>query len=163
MRRSPTPSSASGSVDATGLPRGCTNLKLHQLTRRVARHYDRVVAAAGLTTAQYSLLSHVVLLGPMRPGLLAQRMEMDASTLTRNLQALVAQGWIVVGAGDDARSRHVTATDAGRAKRVEAQRQWKRAQLALNARLGAARVAQLHGLLDECLALINEPDASPAD
>ena len=48
---------------------------------------------------------------------------MDASTLTRNLQPLVAQGWLEVGAGDDARSRFVTATEAGRIKRVEAQRE----------------------------------------
>ena len=44
------------------------------------------------------------------------------------------------------------ATEAGRAKRAEAQREWKQAQLALNARLGEARVAALHALLDECLA-----------
>ena len=137
-------------------PRGCTNLKLRQLTRRVSQHYDRIVAQADLKTTQYSLLSHVVQLGPIRPGDLAQRMEMDASTLTRSLQPLVAQGWVEVGAGDDARSRFVTATEAGRAKRVEAQREWKRAQLALNERLGVAKVAQLHTLLDECLALMNE-------
>ena len=137
-------------------PRGCTNLKLRQLTRRVSQHYDRIVGVAGLKTTQYSLLSHVVPLGPIRPGDLAARMEMDASTLTRNLQPMAAQGWVEVGAGDDARSRFVTATDAGRAKRAEAQREWKRAQLALNERLGTAKVAQLHQLLDECLVLMSD-------
>ncbi len=137
-------------------PRGCTNLKLRQLTRRVSQHYDRIVGVAGLKTTQYSLLSHVVQLGPIRPSDLAARMEMDASTLTRNLQPMAAQGWVEVGAGDDARSRFVTATDAGRAKRAEAQREWKRAQLALNERLGTAKVAQLHQLLDECLALMSD-------
>ncbi|MEO8808133.1 MAG: MarR family winged helix-turn-helix transcriptional regulator, partial [Burkholderiaceae bacterium] len=81
---------------------------------------------------------------------------MDASTLTRNLQPLVAQGWVEIGPGDDGRSRFVTATDAGRDKRVQAQREWKRAQLALNERLGVATVAQLHELLDHCLALMNQ-------
>jgi DNA-binding MarR family transcriptional regulator len=141
---------------ADAAPRGCTNLKLRQLTRRVSQHYDRIVGVAGLKTTQYSLLSHVVQLGPIRPGELAARMEMDASTLTRNLQPMVAQGWVEVGAGDDGRSRFVVATEAGRAKRVEAQREWKRAQLALNERLGTAKVAELHRLLDECLALMAE-------
>ena len=81
-------------------------------------------------------------------------MEMDASTLTRNLQPLVAQGWVEVGPGDDGRSRFVTATAAGRDKRTDAQREWKRAQLALNERLGVATVARLHELLDECLTLM---------
>jgi DNA-binding MarR family transcriptional regulator len=142
-------------------PRGCTSLKLRQLTRRVSQLYDRFVGAAGLKTTQYSLLSHVIKLGPVRPGELALCLDMDASTLTRNLQPLVVQGWVEVGAGDDARSRLVTATAAGRTKRSEAQREWKRAQLALNERLGAAKVAQLHALLDDCLGLMNDVSGDP--
>ena len=138
-------------------PTGCTNFRLRRLTRRVTRHYDRIVGAAGLKTTQYSLLSHVVALGRVRPGELARRMDMDASTLTRNLQPLVAQGWVEVGAGDDGRTRVVAVTAAGRAKRDQAQREWKRAQSALDDRLGEARVAQLHALLDDCLALLDEP------
>ena len=133
-------------------PQGCTNLKLRQLTRLVTRHYDHYTAAAGLKTTQYSLLSHVEKLGPIRPGDLARCMQMDASTLTRNLQPLVAQGWLVVGAGEDARSRLVEVTAAGRAKRAEGQRAWKQAQLALNARLGTEQVAALHALLDAGIA-----------
>ena len=88
-------------------PQGCTNLKLRQLSRAVTRHYDAYVAPTGLKNTQYSLLSHVVLLGPMRPGELAARMKLDPSTLTRNLQPLVAAGWVEQGPGDDARSRSV--------------------------------------------------------
>ena len=84
---------------AQAAPRGCTNLKLRQLTRRVSQHYDRIVGAAGLKTTQYSLLSYVTRLGPARPGDIAAAMEMDASTLTRNLQPLVANGWVEVGPG----------------------------------------------------------------
>nr|WP_157615326.1 MarR family winged helix-turn-helix transcriptional regulator [Rhizobacter sp. Root404] len=142
---------------ASSSPLGCSSFKLRQLSRRVSQHFDQIVGAAGLKTTQYSLLSHVVTLGPVRPGDLAAAMEMDASTLTRNLQPLVAQGWVEVGPGDDGRSRFVTATDAGRDKRVEAQREWKRAQLAFNEQVGAARVARLHALIDECLAAMNEP------
>lgn len=49
-------------------PQGCTNLKLRELARVVTRHYDAYVAPTGLKNSQYSLLSHVVLLGPIRPG-----------------------------------------------------------------------------------------------
>ncbi|MDE2298559.1 MAG: winged helix-turn-helix transcriptional regulator [Burkholderiales bacterium] len=140
---------------APELPVGCSSFKLRQLSRRVSQHFDRIVGSTGLKTTQYSLLSHIVRLAPVRPGDLAAHMEMDASTLTRNLQPLVAQGWVVVGPGDDGRSRCVTVTPAGRAKRAQAQREWKRAQLALNERLGVANVARLHALLDECLASMN--------
>jgi DNA-binding MarR family transcriptional regulator len=136
-------------------PQGCTNLKLRQLSRAVTRHYDAYVAPTGLKNSQYSLLSHVVLLGPLRPTDLAARMKIDASTLTRNLQTLVAAGWVEQGPGDDARSRSVIATEAGRAKRAEAQRAWKQAQLALNARLGNERVLALHALIDDCLEALD--------
>jgi DNA-binding MarR family transcriptional regulator len=144
-------------------PRGCTNLKLRQIARRVSRHYDAYVGATGLKTTQYSLLSHVVLLGPIRPSDLAARMQLEASTLTRNLQPLVAQGWVELRPGEDARSRLVVATESGAAKRVEAQRAWKQAQLALNERLGGERVAQLHALIDECLQRLDVDDRGDDD
>ncbi|MCW5662396.1 MAG: winged helix-turn-helix transcriptional regulator [Piscinibacter sp.] len=136
-------------------PQGCTNLKLRQLSRAVTRHYDAYVAPIGLKNTQYSLLSHVVVLGPLRPGELAARMKLDPSTLTRNLHPLVAAGWVELGPGEDARSRLVSATEAGRAKRAEAQKAWKQAQMALNARLGEARVVALHALIDDCLLALD--------
>ena len=142
-------------------PRGCTNLKLRQLTRAVTRHYDAHVAATGLKNTQYSLLSHVVLLGPIQPSELAARMKLDASTLTRNLQPLIARGWIEMGAGADGRSRSLSATAAGRDKRAEGQRAWKQAQLALNARLGEAQVAGLHALIDDCLSRLEAGEETP--
>ncbi|RQP25702.1 MarR family winged helix-turn-helix transcriptional regulator [Piscinibacter terrae] len=140
------------------VPKGCTNLKLRQLSRAVTRHYDAYVAPTGLKNTQYSLLSHVVLLGPLKPSELAARMRVDASTLTRNLQPLVAQGWVTQGPGEDARSRLVEATQAGRDKRAEAQRAWKQAQLALNARLGDERIVALHQLIDDCMAVLDAAD-----
>jgi DNA-binding MarR family transcriptional regulator len=138
---------------ATALkPRGCTHFKLRQLSRAMTRHYDAYVAATGLKITQYSLLSNVVQQGPIQPVELARQMKLDASTLTRNLQPLLAQGWLEVGPGADARSRSIVATGAGRAKQAEAHRSWKQAQLALNAQLGDARVARLHELIDACLS-----------
>jgi DNA-binding MarR family transcriptional regulator len=135
-------------------PQGCTNFKLRQLTRLVSQHCEPHFAAAGLKTTQYSLLSHIDHLGPIAPGELARRMDLDASTLTRNLQPLIAGGWVEMGPGEDARSRLVQVTPAGRAKRQATKADWKRAQLSLNETLGDERVLRLHALLDECLELL---------
>ena len=135
-----------------GSPRGCTHFKTRQLSRLLSRHYDAELAPSGLKTTQYSLLSHVQHLGPVAPGELARQMGLDASTLTRNLQPLLAAGWLQQDAGPDARTRSVTLTDAGRAKRAEAHRGWKAAQLKINALLGDDRVAALHALIDDCTA-----------
>jgi len=140
--------------NAENKPQGCTNFKLRQLARRVSQHYDAEVAKAGLKTTQYSLLSHVLRLGPIRPGDLAQAMTLDASTLTRNLKPIVDAGWLTLSAGKDGRSRLVQITDAGREKRAEAQRHWKAAQEGLNQLLGVERVRAIHALVDESLDLL---------
>lgn len=140
------------------MPRGCTNFKLRQLLRAVARHYDAELAQAGLKGTQFSLLSHVVGMEPVQPADLARRMGLDASTLTRNLRVMIDEGWVEQGPGKDARSRLITATPAGRAKHTEARRHWKRAQLGLNDRLGTAQVAALHQLIDHGLGVLVDED-----
>lgn len=145
-------------------PQGCTNLKLRQLGRLVARHYEVHLGPTGLKGTQYSLLSYVVKLGPLRAGDLAAAMHLDASTLTRNLQPLVQQGWVRIDAdAGDARGRVVEVTAAGRALRQRAQRAWKQAQIELNARLGEGRVAALHALIDDFTAVLADAPEEAAD
>lgn len=144
-------------------PQGCTNLKLRQLMRRVAQHYDEEVGKTGLRGTQYSLLSYVVKLGPIRAVDLALEMKVTTSTLSRNLQPLIAAGLLAVGPGADARSRLITATEEGKAKRVEAQRKWRVAQEGINHKLGAQRVVALHALIDEAMELLAPLDGEHND
>jgi DNA-binding MarR family transcriptional regulator len=141
-------------------PQGCTNLKLRQFMRRISQYYDAEMAAAGLKSTQYSLLSWIDKRGPMRPGELAAGLKMDASTLTRNLKPLVDAGWILVSAGEDARSRRVSLTPAGRDKRAEAQRRWKLAQDGINRLLGVKQVAALHALIDASMDKLEALDSA---
>lgn len=151
-------------LHAKAAPQGCTHLQLRQLMRRVARLYDAELAQAGLKTTQFSLLTALDRLGPAQPGQLARQLRLQPSTLTRNLQPLVAAGWVVQGPGSDGRSRLVQLTEAGRAKRAEARQRWRSAQLELNRLLGDARVAALHALLQESLALLApEPPEAAED
>ncbi len=142
-------------------PTGCTNLKLKQASRLVSRHYEAYLAPTGLLKTQYSLLSFVVKMGPVRCTDLATAMQLGASTTTRNLQPLAARGLLQLSPGADARSRLVQATADGIALREQAQKAWKRAQLALNAQLGANRVAALHALLDGCIEDLTHTEATP--
>lgn len=145
---------------AAAAPRGCTSFKLRALTRRVGQHYDQALAGVGLKTTQYTLLSHVFHSGPMGSATLAASMALSASTLSRNLRPLILAGWLELRAGEDARSHLVAITEAGRAKRSEAQRRWRAAQEALNQRLGLPMVAALHRLIDEAMPLL-EPTGEP--
>lgn len=156
---------------ATAQPRGCTNFKLRSLTRQVTQRYDAELSKAGLKGTQFSLLSCVDRLGPIQPSELAHTMSMDASTLTRNLRPLLDAGWLLLGPGQNGRSRLVHITEAGRLKRQEARARWREAQLSLNALLGEPVVVALHALLDDSLLKLEaaaegqdatpDPDAAP--
>ena len=115
----PSPSLIDALPEPLAPPRGCTHFQLRQLMRRVGLVYDAELAAVGLKTSQYSLLSSVMRLGPVRPGDLAAAMKMEPSTLTRNLKPLIAGGWVQLRPGVDGRSRAVEITESGRALLME--------------------------------------------
>ena len=119
--------------------------------RRVAQHDDAEVGKTGLKGTQYSLLSCVYKLGPLRPGDLARALKVNASILSRNLKPMVAAGWLSLDSGSDGRSRLVSMTISGREKRTEAQRRWRVAQQGINQLLGVNRVHALYALIDESL------------
>jgi DNA-binding MarR family transcriptional regulator len=157
----PTQSPKPSPTAAATAPQGCTNFRLRQLLRSVSRLYDTEIGQAGLKTSQFSLLSHVLTLGPISPSDLAARMGMDASTLTRNLRPLIDKGWVLQGPGADQRGRSIVITPAGQAKHAEARVHWKRAQQLLNQRLGAPEVADLHRLIAHAQAALTDRPAEP--
>jgi DNA-binding MarR family transcriptional regulator len=114
-----------------------------------------------LKITQYSLLSTLLHLGPVRASDLAMAMQLTPSALTRNLQALQAQGWIETTHNEvDGRSHLLALTPQGVAVRNAAVNAWKQAQVALNRSMGAARVALLHELLEEVVAQLGvRPEA----
>ena len=68
-----------------------------------------------VTVPQFRLIVLVTTLGPIRSGDLAERLAVGPSTLTRNVDRLVAGGWVERRAGEDNRREVLIApTDAGR-------------------------------------------------
>ena len=136
--------------DVIDKPLGCTCFKLRKLTRTMSRLYDQHMAAVGLKTTQYSVLTNAA-----REALpvaeLAERLGTERTTLTRNLKPLIDARWVTLEAGADSRQRIVTITPAGRAKVAEAYVAWRAAQDALEQLLGTATVRALHAQLDATL------------
>lgn len=137
-------------------PIRCTSFKTKQLARLVGRIYDAELAAVGLKTTQFSLLTHVARRGPIGLSALAKRMELDGSTLTRNLQPLLASSWIVLTTGSDARNRVISITALGDAKQEQALVYWTIAQQKVNALVGVEKVLELQALIDDCMVALKE-------
>lgn len=68
-----------------------------------------------VTVPQFRLIVLVSALGPSRAGDLAERLAVDASTLTRNVDRLVAGGWVERRSAEGSRREvRVSATAQGR-------------------------------------------------
>jgi DNA-binding MarR family transcriptional regulator len=140
---------------------GCTCARLPKLTRRLTRIYDAHLAAQTIKITQYSLLANAAR-GERTLSEFAAELEMDRSTLSRNLTPLVAQGWVSIAVGADPRSRSISVTAAGRRKLKAALPLWRKAQCEVEAILGTAGVGELHRKIERALAALPIPSAKHA-
>ncbi len=132
-------------------PLPCTGARLRRLNRRTTAFYEHFLRDLDLRLTQYSLLRHLGA-APQALTELADRLEMDRTTLTRGLQPLLRQAWVEETRGSDARLRLYRLTAAGVAVRERAQARWAEAQCALEQALGRDFTDQLNQRLEEALA-----------
>ena len=143
--------SATGELSGAG---SCTCFKLRRLTRRVTAVYDRALSGAGMRVTQYSLLAHLRGLHGVAMSELAEMLDMDRTTLTRNLRPLVEAGWIAVKpSAEDARIRLVHITPSGEKRWQAARARWRQAQQEVSSTIGCAGLAELHRMLDNYVPL----------
>src|SRR5262245_323471 len=108
---------------------GCTCFKLRRLTRRVTAVYDRALSRAGMRVTQYSLLAQLRGLRGVTMSELAKMLDMDRTTLTRNLRPLIEAGWVEVKPSvEDARIRLVHIAPSGETQWQAARVYWRQAQ-----------------------------------
>jgi len=131
-------------------PLPCTGGRARRLTRRMTAFYEGYLREVGLRLPQYSLLMHLDV-EPQSLQHLAERMDMDRTTLTRALKPLAAADWVVPSAGGDARQRLFALTASGLSKRAEAHAVWADAQRALEAVLSREFTAELNSRLEDAL------------
>ena len=83
-----------------------------------ARQHERLMAVAGvpLDRSAAALLRHLALAEPVRAGELANRLTVEASHVTRQVQQLERTGYVTrVPDPDDRRAQLIALTEAGRA------------------------------------------------
>ena len=133
-------------------PTGCTCARLRRLMRRMTALYDRELAPTGLRLTQYSLLATLRRQGGdggVAISDLAEAMDMDRTTLTRNLRPLLDRDLAALTADQaDARVRRAVITMQGLAAFEAAVPHWRVAQEFVSRTLGESNVAALHEWLD---------------
>lgn len=114
----------------------CTCFNARRAARAVTDHYNRVLAPSGVTINHFSLLGALSLHGAVSISDLARLLDLDRTTLSRNLTHLERDGRIAFGRGEDRRQRVVRLTEAGRDAVAAAMPLWQQAQQELQTELG---------------------------
>ena len=108
--------------------RDCRCLNARREAQRLTRAYDEKLRPFGLTVNQFSMLTTLILAGPLSVAELAEHLGIDRTTLTRNLALGEKNGLVETATGDDRRVRLVEITRAGRALADQALPAWREAQ-----------------------------------
>ena len=132
----------------------CTCSTVRGVARRLTQYYDEALKDTGLKVTQYGLMATVDRMNQPSVTDLADRLELDRTTLTRNLSHLRQAGWVRLAAGPDRRTRSVMLTDAGRAMLEAARPYWREAETALRQRAGSDLTEELHAVLDQILTAV---------
>src|SRR6476619_5942227 len=96
------------------IARTCIAVRLRLLNRVVTNFYDDALRPLGLKVSQLNVLIVTAKLGLARPAQVCEILQLDASTLSRNVKPLQAHGWVEVVPGEDARAQPFRLTPKGK-------------------------------------------------
>jgi DNA-binding MarR family transcriptional regulator len=133
---------------AARVARECLAVRLRIVNRVVTRIYDEALRPLGMTVNQMNILAVVEKMSEARPGAIGDVLEMEKSTVSRNVERLRRRGWLRESPGPDARSVLLTTTAQGQAFFRKAMPAWSRAQEKVRRLLGEAGTASLARLGD---------------
>lgn len=124
----------------------CYCIALRKASRKVSLLYDHALAEFGITVAQYSLMRKLQTGKPLTVTELAERLELDRSTVGRNVKVLERKGLIHIKKGDDLREARVHLTQDGGFILDTSQPKWQQVQDTVEAKLGHHGIQQLLAL-----------------
>jgi DNA-binding MarR family transcriptional regulator len=136
----------------------CLCIHLRRIARSVTQAYDDALAASGIKLTQFSLLRSVERNEPAAIGTLAEELELDRTTLARNLRPLERDGLLTTSAAAaDQRVTEVRLTARGRRAIAQALPAWQAMQAEMNQRIGARHTELLRELAFELPAALQTP------
>jgi DNA-binding MarR family transcriptional regulator len=126
----------------------CGNLRL--VARVITQLYDDMLRPSGLLITQFKLLGALAAQGPVALSPLAEQLDLDPTTLARNLKPLARDGLVEIAVGEDRRTRMVRLTARGQEALTKALPLWEEAQAWVISQFGQER---WHTLLGDLAAL----------
>jgi len=110
------------------IPNECVAYNLTKTARHVTAFYRKVISPSGLQGTQFPLLLAIKLNEPISISALAKILELDRTTLSRNIRRLQDKDYIILEGDGDQRVRKVRLSDNGKKTLNHAIPLWEKAQ-----------------------------------
>lgn len=92
----------------------CLAVRVRLLNRTITGIYDESLRPLAMTVGHLNILAAVAKLGPISPGDTARRLNMEKSTLSRNVDRMRSHEWVVVLPGESGRNQMLGISTKGR-------------------------------------------------
>lgn len=125
----------------------CHCITMRRASNAITEYYDAAFKSVQLTTSQYSMLKNLERLETASTSELAEQMNLDRSTLVRNLKPLLQRGLICDLAKENARNHKYTLSERGAELLQKAMPIWEQAQAEIAAYLGGENIDTLMEML----------------
>ncbi len=134
----------------------CLAVRIRLIGRAITNLYDEALETHGLTIAQANLLAALGKIGTCAPTKLGDLLQLDRSTVSRNLKLLFKGGWVREVSSNEKGVREVALTRAGLEKVNSLLANWRQAQKSATKLLGADGVRAVRAVAAE-LSPIPDP------
>ena len=118
------------------LPCACATAR--RAARALTQWYDARMRPSQIEASQFTLLSVLDAKQACNQAVIGRMLDLDKTTLSRNLQLLKRKGWIESSPAEDGRERRFILSSAGKQRLAAAQPAWRDAQDQLRSELSAA-------------------------
>jgi DNA-binding MarR family transcriptional regulator len=123
------------------MARSCIASRLRLVNRGITNLYDTALRPLGVKVSQLNILTMVAKVGVARPEQVCEYLQLDSSTLSRNVERMRARGWLEIVAAEDGRLQPFRLTSEGKQLLADALPAWERAQGQAMRLLGSAGFA----------------------
>ena len=134
----------------------CIAVRMRMLNRVVTNIYDDALRPLGVKVSQMNILVAAGKMGTARPAEVCERLHLDVSTLSRNVERMKSRGWLEVIPDEDGRAQPFRLTNEGSKLLERSAPAWKKAQKQAKALLGDGIV----DLLGQAVKRLNSDDRS---
>src|SRR5712672_4605141 len=125
------------------ISRTCIAVRLRLLNRVITNFYDDALRPLSLKVSQLNILVVTARLGLARPAQVCEILQLETSTLSRNVERMRAHGWLEGVPEEDARAQPFRLTPQGKRLIEKAIPAWEAAQRQATELLGDEGVALL--------------------